>query len=289
MLLFLKRPYPLNKDPHLAKRQSLLVSLFIFLFLFIVQPFGDHQMEWQVALMICFGYGVITLFSALFMTTLLPSILPKVFKENSWVVWKELTQFLVLLLLIASLNMVYSYYMNQYFCFINATIFNVLFKTFYLTITLGIIPITIIVLYNQNRLLKQYYTEAQNINQRIEQHSEIELEDNLLKIEGEGKKEVYSFTPEDIFYIKSSSNYSEIYFSEGDKLSKTIVRSSLTNLEKQLSSLKQFQRVHRGYIANLNLVSKVEGNAQGFRLFYNQSNYFVPVSRNKTELVKALL
>ena len=60
-------------------------------------------------------------------------------------------------------------------------------------------------------------------------------------------------------------------------------------MENQLSGAENFLRCHRMYIANLNLVTGVSGNAQGLKLHFGELAEAIPVSRNLTETVKERL
>ena len=65
-----------------------------------------------------------------------------------------------------------------------------------------------------------------------------------------------------------------------------MIRSSMKNTEMQLSNNRKIIRCHKSFIANLNLVNKISGNAQGLKLLFDNYNISVPVSRNKTKEIR---
>ena len=69
-----------------------------------------------------------------------------------------------------------------------------------------------------------------------------------------------------------------------EQLFKEIIRSSLTRLEGQIQ-IKSIVRCHRSFIVNLDKVIKVSGNAQGFKLHLEGTDFMVPVARKYSEIV----
>jgi DNA-binding LytR/AlgR family response regulator len=64
-------------------------------------------------------------------------------------------------------------------------------------------------------------------------------------------------------------------------MKKTLIRNTLSKIEKQLP-FDNIKKCHRSYLANLNLIEKITGNAQGYRLHFPFSTEItVPVSRSK--------
>ena len=69
-----------------------------------------------------------------------------------------------------------------------------------------------------------------------------------------------------------------------------MIRSTLRKAESVTLSDPRFYKCHRAYIINLDKISHVEGNAQGYRVRFDGYEDFVPVSRNvSTEFSDKLL
>jgi DNA-binding LytR/AlgR family response regulator len=147
-------------------------------------------------------------------------------------------------------------------------------------------PIIIVVLYNQTRLLKKYKAESEKIN-KVQQSKSFLTQDITLK--GEGKNEELKVIDNSILFIKSESNYCEIHINEENNYRKELLRGSLSSLEHSLKELNFFVRVHRSYIVNFNNIDKVSGTAQGYKIHFKNGEHSVPVSRKQSAHFKSLV
>ena len=145
-----------------------------------------------------------------------------------------------------------------------------------------------LVMVNQFRLLKKSLKESELINHSI-QSKKSEISNGNISLIGEGKNEQLQLRVEDFLFARASANYSEIFHLTNNELTKSLLRSSMNNLEEQLHQFNAVERVHRGYLVNLSKVINVTGNAQGYRLHFQQSEEFVPVSRQKSKEVQSKL
>lgn len=78
----------------------------------------------------------------------------------------------------------------------------------------------------------------------------------LLQLKDENGKVMLSMAGERILLCKSENNYTAVFYWEGDKVGKKLIRTSLKNFYIQLPA-KAFIRVHRSYIVNLANVTSV--------------------------------
>lgn len=79
----------------------------------------------------------------------------------------------------------------------------------------------------------------------------------LLSIKDENGKPMLSLAKEDLLLLKSESNYTAVYFRQGEKVEKKLIRSSLKNILQQLPA-SHFVRIHRSYSVNINNVSAMD-------------------------------
>jgi hypothetical protein len=272
--------------------QSFAVSVFIFLFLFIFQPFDISSKPYEHVLNLSVMYSLITLLSSLTITLATPFLFSSVFVDIKWNVLKEITFICLIVLVISFIN----YYASiQYYLHykIDPIIYEQsslppFIKAVFYTFSIAIIPCIILVMFNQYRLLKKAIKESEIINHslknKVGQKSDIRV-----SISGEGKNELLQINIKDFLFARASANYSEVFHMDDNGLKKILLRSSMNNLEDQLINYKTVERVHRGYLVNLNNVINVTGNAQGYRLHFKQSDEFVPVSRKNSTVVKSKL
>ena len=70
------------------------------------------------------------------------------------------------------------------------------------------------------------------------------------------------------------------FWKEGESVRSQLVRCSLTKAEELLKEDKFIFKCHRSYLANVNHIEKVEGNSQGYKLFFENVEFSIPVSKN---------
>lgn len=99
-------------------------------------------------------------------------------------------------------------------------------------------------------------------------------------------KESLTLDPQDIHFIESEGNYCWVHWYEDNQRKKKLFRVTISQLEKQLTTLKYLYRCHKSYLINLDLEVKVEGNAKGY--FFNSPyiNKRIPISRSKNNFIK---
>jgi DNA-binding LytR/AlgR family response regulator len=86
----------------------------------------------------------------------------------------------------------------------------------------------------------------------------------------------------DIFLVKSSDNYCEVYSQSGEEF---ILRSSISKMEQLLPS-EEFMRVHRQYIVQLREISSIDLQNNLLKL-HDKS---IPISRrNKKALEEVMI
>lgn len=89
-----------------------------------------------------------------------------------------------------------------------------------------------------------------------------------------------SVKQQDLLYIQSADNYITIYYSDKDKLSHFMVRSSLKQIEQEMK-LRNIIRCHRSYMVNYNRIKVLERTRDGVvaRLDF-ESQIEIPVSKS---------
>lgn len=273
-----KKPYPYNSDLKENLGIIFFVSAFVVLFVWFFEPLNDVL---ELDLYAIIGYGLITFITTIILIVVVPYIFPKLFKTESWNVGKEVLRFVFIIFCIGIINYFYS---AQFLRDKGETIFSLenLLQSITTTTSIGIMPIIIVVLYNQNRLLKKYIKESAEINDKIPKEPTVKSSEILIK--GEGKNETIETTSDQLLFIKSEGNYCEVNTSSN----KSLIRNSLANLESQLADKPSFLKVHRSYIVNTSLINNITGNAQGYKIHFLNSNEEVPVSRNNSNRIKQL-
>lgn len=104
---------------------------------------------------------------------------------------------------------------------------------------------------------------------------------NSLKIPGLKKDLVV--TADEIIRVEAMSNYSRIYFADGNKL----VTAKVLQWFENLLPAGMFVRVHRSHLINKNFVEASEGSYSKTLLFLNGER--IPVSRrNRKAMIECI-
>jgi len=276
MLNLLKKPYPFHRS---LKENSILlifVSLFVVLFLWVFQPLKELI---ELTFLNTLGYGFITFVTSLTIVTILPLLAPNYHNNQTWNVGKEILRIVLIIISISVANYFYSIPFVKESILKDFSI-NYLLKSITTTLSIGIIPIIIIILYNQNRLLKKHLFESSKINDNIQEQPIINSKE--ITFNGEGKTDQIQLITTDILYIKSDGNYCEFI----TKNNKHIIRCSLAKIVDQLIDYPSFLKVHRSYIVNTHLIHKISGNAQGYKVHFSEHDNEIPVSRNNSAIIQ---
>jgi len=290
VLKILQQPYPFGEKSNIRLLiQSIGEGTFIALFLIFFQPFGVS--EWQDPNKNSYlaGYGLITALCGIILRFAVFKTFPKYHSEATWNVGKEVLSIMMLIMMIAAGNIVYS---NLIFNFENGII-SFLWMLLVVMI-IGVFPATFGVMLN-------YIIQLKKFNQQIvvhhhhtpeitlaEQVSENKVQNSvLLKLIAENEKDSIELAVDSLYFIESSDNYSTVFYEKNQKLQKELLRSSLTRLESQISS-ENIVRCHRSFIVNLDKVEKVTGNAQGYKLHLKSPELLVPVARKYSEIIERL-
>lgn len=275
-IALLQQPYPLSTAFREKVTLAIGSGLFVAAFLLIFQPFGIHTIPTASKIPIIAGYGIITTACMLFNDLILQSLLAGHFSEDHWTISKQIGWSMFHIFVIALGNTLYSYLLG----FIQLTPGG--FAQFLLiTLAVGIFPVAGITLTHYIRLLKTHAAQADALHLS---HRKLPPTPDLLELVAENEKDRFRLPVNSLLFILSSDNYSTIFFQEGEKLKKDLIRSSLIRLEQQIR-YEYIQRCHRSYIVNLCQVQTVSGNAQGYKLHFDMSVEPVPVSRKYSKAI----
>lgn len=95
-------------------------------------------------------------------------------------------------------------------------------------------------------------------------------------INGENKSETLTIFESDFVYARAQQNYVEVYHNSEEGLQQKILRSTLSNIVKQLPNAWQ---VHRSYLVNLDYLQSVEGNTRKRFMKINETEDLIPISQ----------
>lgn len=280
---WLLQPYPFTNNWRSALISALGSGLFVALFLYFFRPFGTTvsagaEMRFM---QVCAFFGLVTAVITLLVNAL-TRVLPKVFEEEHWVVGKEIAFNLFFVGCIGFGNLLLAHFLWQV---------PLVGKTFWLwqgiTFAVGIFPIVVGAMIGQMKRSRKYIAEAAQIVPKPHpQHDEQTI---WVLLEGDNQNEQLRLHPGQIVYIAAADNYVQVYFLENETLKKRLLRATLKKMEDAVAEYTFLFRCHRTYLVNMDLVQKVSGNAQGYRLHLLHTEDTIPVSRNLNAVVQKML
>jgi DNA-binding LytR/AlgR family response regulator len=165
-----------------------------------------------------------------------------------------------------------------------------------MTGSVSIIPIILMVLLRQARLMRSFSRQANELDRQLPvRMGGISQEEGISgemapeegvdrKAEETGEVEFRSENGQDsihlpvndFLYAEAADNYVKVFYLGGHK----IIRSSLKRLEDDVRAYEQIFRCHRTYLVNLDKVIHISGNAQGYKLHLEGTELLIPVSRS---------
>ncbi len=269
---YLKQPYPYFYNIKSVIQISIVVFLMTLLFNYFFEPFGVNKKELKMSF---FFVSLLHAFLPFFI--ICSGAILLLFKKkivNQWTIKSEIIYiFFILLIIGISQFLIRDIIYNNP----NNWSWRYFFEEIRNTFLAGILFLAIIIPIVHNYYLKKHQKTVKNI---IPFNKETTLfnSGNIL-IKTQLKAETFHLNPYVFLFALSEGNYTEFYFLEDHTLKKKLLRVSLKNLEKQLSTYKFISRTHRSYIVNLKQIKHVEGNAQGLKLSFNIGEEKALVSR----------
>jgi hypothetical protein len=277
IIKWLNIKYPQNyiiKNPFTG---TLIIALFVFGFTVLYKPFNTHAAR-------AFSYeatmAIYSLLSGIFIFLSIKILKTVKYFSNTkdWTIFKEfLSVFLVLFVLGIAI------YLLGFFIETSAQRWNIStflnsFKGAFLT---GIIPLFFFTAINYPYLFSE--SIDLNIGNAAITGQENQPSEDLIQISSQLKKEELSFYPSQFLYAESDGNYVVFYLSINNLVKKEIIRNSINSIEKQLSGIPYFLRIHRAFIVNLKKVRSKQGNTLGYMIKLSETEIKIPVSRKNTK------
>ena len=234
--------------PFASERQSLLSALLAGLLAFFVlsalQPWGIYDWETSHKLLKLSGYGAITCI----ITLLYRKVLSVAVTEEAWVIWKEWSAILLLIICIALGNIGYTMWMlgAHSLSWHSAGAFLVA------TLLISCVPVSAAIFLGYNRWLNLHQKGADELNIAISQNNVPALKESEaiatrpettlspLRLCAENNNDSITLLPSAILFVKSADNYCSIVYTEDGVCNKKLLRTSLSRLNAQTSPYQPY-------------------------------------------------
>ncbi|MEM9142536.1 MAG: LytTR family DNA-binding domain-containing protein [Bacteroidota bacterium] len=113
--------------------------------------------------------------------------------------------------------------------------------------------------------IRYRFSSIEEISYDTANANTIKPTDDLLTLTGENAKIILAIKYSQLLYIKSSGNYLEIYYRDGDTTVKELVRMSLKSIISRISD-PSIIRIHRSFLVNKNHISSFKRTRKGYEV-----------------------
>ena len=282
---WLSKPY--YADPSLKYRlyTCLIISFFVFIFLYVFKPFQINIIE-NNNFTYTLGYGVLT-FGILFLNLVIfpLTITNSLFNEEKRTILREIVIILICILTIG---------IGCWFYFVSITkgdeirqigFAEMILNAFYV----GFIPVIMFLFFDEKWSREKRIKISKEIMDSKRESHQAMLEKKI-QIFGENNKENIKFNNIDLIYISSQANYASFFINTENGVEEVILRITLSKIMLEFKEFSNLVRCHKSYIVNSLHIDSISGNARGYFLTSNKVTNQIPVSRsfNKTALEKLI-
>ncbi|HEY9049608.1 MAG TPA: LytTR family DNA-binding domain-containing protein [Ohtaekwangia sp.] len=276
----LKAPFPFYMDDDRKNIIFILVvSLFVVGFMHVFRPSFSHHTLLTVGQK--FLFGGVTFFVLLLDIIFLPKFFPKAF--DNFTIGKYILVTALHLILIGIASTIID---EVYICPQRTLWENIKGANLQVALT-GFMPVTIIFFFLKNKMLQQNLRSALAANQELQKIKHLKKEVVSKSLSANTPVVLHSDTSEtlslhlpDLLFIEADDNYSTVVWKNGQGIQKKLLRVNLKNIESQINNAYAI-RCHRSYIVNVNVISNITGNTNGYKLQILDTDHFIPVSRQK--------
>ncbi len=276
---FLDKPYPFNEDLRHNAKIIFFISLGVLAFLLLFQPIEISSFSTKQVFYLVTGLAISTFLVLSLNLIVLPSLFPKIFDNNVWNIKREIFWNIWILLTISGSDLIFY---SKLFGLIDISFYDI-----ERIILVGFLPVSVLIIINQERLMKSHLKSAQQLNQKlIEGKKQVE---RMIHFKSDYKKDDLIINANALLFIKSADNYIEVYFLNDGIVDKQMVRSSLNNAEVSTQSFDFIIKCHRTFIVNINHIIEIQGNSQGLKLYFKGVDFPVFVSPKYIEDFKKII
>lgn len=278
---YIHQPYPFFEIKWI---HLILISLFIAFLMLILQPFGLSGYHGRLMPYIELGYGIITFIVLIIDLFVVPFFFKNLFDTRKWTVLKQIILEMCILFTIGVGNYLYT---SLFLSFSNS------FKAFlifqFYTLVIGIIPILVSTILNQNSLLSENLKLANEMNNDLDSTQDLLTINDKIFIQAENNKDKLEVNLSNFIYIASTGNYIQVFYLLNNEVKNILMRNTLKQVEEQLKDCHSIIKCHRAFLVNKNKILRVKGNSQGLRLILQNTDEEIPVSRNYSKSLKEII
>ncbi len=243
----------------------------VFLILAVFQPFGTYNFQDSAKTLLLSGYGFVIGVTYFIFANGLPFVFSKIYKKENWTFSKEIIHVVVIFFLVVVATYIYrnvaigmTYHIKDFLIYSG------------MAFAIAVFPLSLVFVVRMMQLK----------NKPIIIYQTAEVQQNIfISVEGENKNEKIKFAKEELLFIKASENYVIIHLDKNGKVSKHMLRSSLSKLAEQIKD-QDILQVHRSYLVNFENVLALSGKSPNYVLELKNLKEEIPISRTKVKMLR---
>jgi len=273
----LKRSYPFNDDFRQNTKIIFAISLILFVLFFLFRPFDINILDSQEKFFLIGGLIVVIFLGLSINLLLIPAFLANARLFKKWTVLKEIFWNIWIIFTIAAGYFIY-FKLVGHFSFG----FYILVKV----LILSSIPVSILIPYNRNRLLRMHLQSALELNSYLKEKTN--PLPKIIHLRSDYDKDDLSVDANELLFIRSANNYIEVFWQDRKGSHSQLVRCTLKCAEEAAREYPFIFKCHRAFIVNIHQIRRLEGNSQGYMLYVGEDQRPVSVSRKYISQFKEL-
>jgi len=279
MLEFLNKPYPFNDDLRHNAKIIFFISIGVLLFLLLFQPIDYSSYSKLDVFYLITGLAASTFLTLSLNLIILPSLFQRVFIQRKWNIKKEIVWNIWILFSISISD--FLFYTKLF------EVIDISFGLIGRILLLGFLPVAVLIIINQDRLLRSHLKSAVRLNIRLKDNRN--LKEKLVCFESEYQKDSLTVKVDAFILAKSADNYIEVFYCSNNEVKSQMVRSTLKKAEQLFLEFDFIYKCHRAYIINKNYIEEITGSSQGYKLRFDKIDFPVLVSQKYINEFKKLI
>jgi len=248
------------------------VVLFI---LVVLAPFGFDELTIADRLWIAGFFSVITALSSHLHLLVARRVAPVALNPDRWTIGREILYNVYDMFFIGLWNTALVWVLEDGMVPLGPLFLEMQWHT----LVIGLLPVMVMMGALQFQAQRQQLARVEQLSQALPPTVN-PANASLISLMGENGKRELQLPAGDILYLQAAGNYVEVFYEWEGQLTKHLVRNRLKALTEQLPT-HDFYATHKSYVANLQRLARVEGNARDLKLYLRGAAEPVPVSRGK--------
>jgi len=267
-----KYPFELIGSP---AKEALFASSFVFLILFLLQPFGISEYAGS-KFVICLAFGLVTFVCSMVMDFFIAVPLQR--RAKPWRIWHQALTVFVEIIVIGFCNFLLACLVFKY-----PLEWHSFLEMLYWTITIGLVYACLSTTFSYQSYLRKQLDALLVKTMKEQEGIQVTIHDN--RVRGND----LHIPLNNLLYIEAQKNNVAVYYLDNGSLGRKEILSTLSSVLTDLEGYKNVFQCHRSFVVNVNNITSAKGNSNGYVLELGGGLASVPVSRSFVSTLKSFI